>query len=353
MPFIIGWFLAWLAGPVVHFFEVKMKIKRKAGSALVIISVIAGICVLIYFIGNLLVREILGVLRIMPDFWSEVKIEFVGFTREWSKVIESLPEEVVEKANELGENIGSELGVLVGELSMPTVDAARKFAGNIPGAVIAVVMCLLSAYFFVAEKDYLTNFLKRIFPDRLKKKCLLLKQTTIDVIMGYLIAQFKIEIWVYLVITAGLLLLRVRYGYLIAIPIALLDVLPLFGTGTILIPWGLFKLLSTDYMYALGLTAIWGISQLVRQIIQPKVIGDSMGMASIPSLILLYAGYKLAGVTGMIAAVPLGILILAMNKAGFFDNSKKSIVILWRGFHEFRQFTDEDLKGMDKDEAKL
>ena len=353
MPFIIGWFLAWLAGPVVRFFEEKMKIKRKAGSALVIIAVITGICILVYFIGNRLVREVLGLLRIMPDFWADMKIEFVGFTRNWSKLIDNLPEEVVEKANEWGQNIGNELGVMVGELSMPAVDKVGKFAGNIPGAVIAVIMCLLSAYFFVAEKNYFANFMKKIVPDQLMQKCLLLKQTTIDVIVGYLIAQFKIEIWVYLVITAGLLLLRVRYGYLIAIPIALLDVLPLFGTGTILLPWGLFKLLSADYMYALGLMAIWGISQLVRQVIQPKMIGDSMGMAPIPSLILLYVGYKLAGVAGMIAAVPLGILVLAMNKAGFFDNSKRSIAILWHGFHEFRQFTDEDLKGMNKDEAKL
>ena len=353
MPFIIGWFLALLANPLVKFFEEKIKIKRKAGSALVIVSVIAGICFLIYFIGNRLLKEFLGLIRIMPDIWHDMELEFVGFTQKWSKIIDSLPRGVVEKAENLGDTIGTELSVIVGELSVPTADAVGEFAGNIPGIFIAVIMCLLSSYFFVAEKDYVGGIFKKIVPAFWRKRCVLLKKTTIDVIVGYLKAQFKIEVWVYLIVAVGLMLLRVRYGYLIAVPIALLDILPVFGTGTVLIPWTIFKVLSGDYMYALGLFAIWGGSQLLRQIIQPKMIGDSMGMAPIPTLVLLYVGYKFAGMIGMIVAVPLGILILAMNDAGFFDNSKKSIRILWQGFQDFRQFAEEDLKGMDKDEEKL
>lgn len=350
MPFVIGWFLSLLANSPVRFFEEKLKIKRKAGSALVIVSVIGGICFLIYAIGSRLVREVLELVQLMPGTWHDMEVEFVALSKKWSNVIDSLPDEIVEKASELGETIGTEMSVIVGELSVPTVDAVGRFAGNIPGAVIAVVMCLLSAYFFVAEKDYVANLLTKIIPSSWKKKCLLLKNTTIDVIVGYIKAQFKIEIWVYLILAAGLLLLRVRYGYLIAIPIALLDILPVFGTGTVLVPWALFKLLTGNYMYALGLMIIWGVGQLVRQVIQPKMIGDSMGMAPIPTLVHLYVGYKLAGFAGMIVAVPLGILVLAMNDAGFFDNSKKSIKILWYGFQEFRQFTEEDLKGLPKKE---
>ena len=352
MPFIIGWFLAVLANPPVRFFEEKLKIKRRAGSALVIVSVIAGICFLIYAVGNRLLKELIGLLQIMPQMWQNVEMEFVGFMKKWSKVIDTLPQEVIEKAGELGETIGTEVGIIVGELSVPTADAVGAFAGNIPGMIIACIMCLLSSYFFVAEKDYISNIFQKTVPSFWMKKCLLLKQTTIDVIVGYIKAQFKIEIWVYLILAAGLMFLKVRYGYLIALPIALLDVLPVFGTGTVLVPWTLFKLLNGDYMYALGLIVIWGVSQLVRQIIQPKMIGDSMGMAPIPTLILLYAGYKLAGVVGMIAAVPLGILILAMNDAGFFDNSKKSIKILWHGFHEFRQFTEAELEGVERAKTK-
>lgn len=353
MPFIIGGVLAALANPLVRFFEKRFRIRRKAGSALVIVSVIGGICFLIYFLANYLIGKMLALLQVLPEMWSDMEVEFIGFTRKWSGMIDNLPEEVVAKMTELGQSMEEETGVLIGKLSMSSADAVGKLATNIPGLVIAVVMCLLSAYFFVAEKDYVTTFMRSIVPVQWKERSLLLKQITIDVIAGYLKAQLKIGIWVYLVIMVGLLLLKVQYGYFVAIPIAFLDMMPILGTGTVLLPWAIFKILSGDYAYALGLMIVWGVSQLVRQIIQPKVIGDSMGVAAIPSLILLYVGYKLAGVTGMIVAVPLGNLILAMNDVGFFDNSKHSIYILWHGFNEFRQFTNEDLKEIKKDETKL
>ena len=217
---------------------------------------------------------------------------------------------------------------------------------------LAVIMCLLSSYFFVAEKDYVSNILKKIIPVSWRRRCLLLKQTTIDVMVGYLKAQLKIEIWIYLLLVVGLVLLKVRYGYLIAIPIAILDILPVLGTGAIMIPWALFKLLSGDYIFALGLFVIWAVGLVVRQIIQPKIVGDVLGMEPIPTLILLYVGYKLAGVIGMIVAVPFGILVLAMDEAGFFDNSKRSIQILWQGLYEFRQFTEEEWLPKDKTKEK-
>lgn len=352
MPFIFGWFLATLANPLVRFFEEKLKIKRKAGSVLVIIMVIFGICFLLYGTGQRLVREIFGLLRIMPGMWQEIRIEFIAFSKKWSKVIDSLPIEVVETAESIGDSIGTRIGILVGELSMPTADAVSSFAGNIPGVVIATIMCLLSAYFFVADKEYVPNLLKKIIPFSWRQRCLLLKQTTVDVMAGYLKAQLKIEIWIYLLLVVGLVLLKVRYGYLIAIPIAILDILPVLGTGAIMIPWALFKLLSGDYIFALGLFVIWAVGLVVRQIIQPKIVGDVLGMEPIPTLILLYVGYKLAGVVGMIVAVPFGILVLAMNEAGFFDNSKKSIQILWQGLCEFRQFTEEEWLSKDRTKEK-
>lgn len=343
MPFIIGWFLAMLANPLVRFLEDKIKVKRKAGSALVIVSVIAGICFGLYMVGSRMMKEAVELADVLPQMWHSAEIEFISVKEKWSDVIDSFPKEVVMKVGELADGLGKEVSTVIGKLSVPTADAVGNFAQNIPGAIIAVIMCLLSAYFFVAEKDYVTNLVKKYFPASWGRKFALLKKTTVDVIVGYLKAQFKIEIWVYLILVVGLMILKVRYSYLIAILIALLDILPVFGTGTILIPWAIFKVLNGQYIFALGLLIIWGVGQLVRQIIQPKMIGDSMGMAPIPTLILLYLGYKIAGVIGMIVAVPLGILVLAMNDAGFFDNSKKSILILWSGFQQFRKFSEEDL----------
>ena len=159
---------------------------------------------------------------------------------------------------------------------------------------------------------------------------------------GYFKAQFKIECWVYVLLVIGLLALHVRYAFLVALGIAFLDFLPVFGTGTVMIPWAVIEILNKDYKMAVGLLIIWCVGQLVRQMIQPKIVGDSMGMDAIPTLFLLFIGYKLAGVAGMIFAVPIGIIVVNLYEEGVFDTTKQSIEILAAGFNQFRRIRPED-----------
>ena len=160
---------------------------------------------------------------------------------------------------------------------------------------------------------------------------------------GYFKAQFKIEVWMYLLLVLGLWILKVDYAFLIAIGIAFLDFLPVFGTCTVLMPWAVIKILSADYKMAVGLLIIWCGGQLARQIIQPKIVGDSIGVPPIPTLFLLFIGYKAAGVFGMIIAVPIGIILMNMYEEGLFDTTKNSIKILWAGVNNFRRLDEKDL----------
>lgn len=161
---------------------------------------------------------------------------------------------------------------------------------------------------------------------------------------GYFKAQFKIEIWIYLLILIGLFILEIPYAPLIALGMALLDFLPFFGTGIVLFPWAVIRFLSADYKMAIGLILIWAVSQLVRQFIQPKIVGDSIGMKPIPTLFLLYIGYKVAGMLGMILAVPIGIILVKMDEAGVFDTPKNSVKLLFKSINRFRTLNQEDLK---------
>ena len=342
MPFIFGWFISLLLDPIVTFLQEKIKIKRNIGATLVMILVLGGIGSFIYIMGNFILKSASVWIRRLPFWWKRMEIGFVAISKNLSRLAGNLPREVVEKAEGLGNQLGEEIGLLVGKLSVPTADTLTEMAHKVPGMTMAVIMCLLSTYFFLVEKAKVSFFLDKWISEEYKQKCKMLKAITVDVIFGYVKAQLKIEIWVYFIMVVGLVLLKVKYGYFVAIPIALLDVLPVFGTGTILIPWSIFKIISGEYVFAVGLIIIWAVGQLVRQMIQPKVIGDSMGLAPIPTLILLYLGYKTAGFVGMIVAVPLGMFVLAMNEAGFFNTSKKSLQILWYGVQEFRQYTEKE-----------
>lgn len=181
-------------------------------------------------------------------------------------------------------------------------------------------------------------------PTDLKNRWKIVKNSLTYAVGGYFKAQFKIEVFIYIFLVSGLVILEVNYAPLIALRIAFLDFLPFFGTSIVLVPWSILKFLSNDYKFAIGLLLIWGIGQLGRQLIQPKFVGDSVGLPAIPTLFLLYIGYKFGSVVGMIVAVPIAIIVIDMNKAGFFDTTKTSVSIIVQGIHQYRIFTKEELE---------
>ena len=146
-----------------------------------------------------------------------------------------------------------------------------------------------------------------------------------------------------MLVFVGLSILKVRYAFLIAFGIAILDLLPVFGTGFVLWPWTLIKFINGQYIAAIGMLAIWGISQFVRQLIQPKYVGDTLGMHPLPTLFLLFTGYKISGVLGMIMAVPLGILASTLYNEGVFKNTERSLILLIGRVRALRQYDEEEL----------
>ena len=153
----------------------------------------------------------------------------------------------------------------------------------------------------------------------------------------------------YVLLLVGLTVLKVRYSMLIALLMAFLDFLPFFGTGIVLVPWAVVTVIGGNYLRAIGFLVIWGAGQLFRQLIQPKIMGESIGMEPIPTLFLLFIGYRIAGVGGMLIAVPLGIIIVNMNEAGFFDTPKYSIRMLVRNINDFRKLDEEAVRELEQE----
>ena len=153
-----------------------------------------------------------------------------------------------------------------------------------------------------------------------------------------------------MVITIGLILLRVKYAWLIGFGIAFLDMLPVFGTGTVLTPWAIVKFFSGNYGQAVGMLVLYVVSLLVHQLIQPKLIGESIGMNPFATLFFMYIGYQFYGVTGMIIAIPLGMLLINFYKAGAFDRVIWCFQEIARDFNEFRKISQTEKQGVKNDE---
>ncbi|MBO4976656.1 MAG: sporulation integral membrane protein YtvI [Lachnospiraceae bacterium] len=351
LPFVIGWIISMIASPLVRFFEEKLKFKRKAGSAFVIIVVIGLVVTVIYLICSNVADQIMGLINDLPSMWKSMEADFMDIGKRMSVFYEKLPLNVQESFTVIIEEAGAYIGDLFGHISSPTIAVVGNIAKRVPSVLIGIIMCLLSSYFFVAERNQINDWFHRNAPGFLVERFSMIKRSLLKSVGGYFKAQLKIEVWMYLLLVIGLSILKVDYVLLIAFAIAILDLLPFFGTGTVMVPWAIIKILSGDYTVAIGLLIIWGVGQLARQIIQPKIVGDSVGVAPIPTLFLLFIGYKLSGVIGMILAVPLGLLLYSMYEEGAFDTTKNSVLILIAGINRFRRLKPQDLEAVEEMKA--
>jgi len=303
----------------------------------IIILVLAAIIGIGYLAGTSIGGQLIRFIEDVPRIYESVSAEVKTFGDNMQGFYERLPDGIQETLISLQASIGETIGNVVSGIGAPTITASVNFAKNIPAILIAVVFTVLSAYFFLAEREKILEGGREITPKVLQEKWKLIYGSLKGVAGGYIEAQVKIMFIVAFILFIGFLLLKVDYAILLAILIALLDALPFFGTGTALMPWAVVKFIGGDYQFGLGLLIIYGVSQLVRQIIQPKIVGDSIGVSPLLSLILMYAGYKLYGVMGMIFSVPIGMIVINLYKAGLFDNIIHVVKTVIDDFNNFRK----------------
>jgi len=337
LPFVIGWVIAMVANPLVRFMERHMKLVRRHSSMLIVITALAAVIGLGYFLISRLMIQAAGLAKDLPELYRLAATELEEIFVRFDKVFVLLPETVQASWRQFAGNVGQTMSVLVQKAASPTVEVAGSVAKGIPNALVQVVVTILSSYFFIAEREKIVEFWKKYLPESGGRYYRFLQQDVRRLVGGYFLAQFKIMFVVAAILAVGFLVLGVRYSFLLAILISMLDFLPVFGTGTVLIPWALVKLLSGNYALAAGMVLLYVLTQVVRQMIQPKIVGDSMGLPPLWTLVLLYVGFKLHGISGMILAVPFGILVLKLYQYGLFDSLIENVKLLIEEIERIRR----------------
>ncbi|MCI8270043.1 MAG: sporulation integral membrane protein YtvI [Lachnospiraceae bacterium] len=337
MPFVVGWLIAMLANPLVRFLERRVKLVRKHGSVLIVVAALALVIGLGYFLVSRLLIQAFGLVKDLPEMYAAVSTVLEEFFQRFDELYRFLPSHVTQVWHDFTGNVEQMIGLLLQKVASPTVEVAGNVAMKIPNAMVNVVVTILSSYFFLAERERILEFWKKYLPEGGGRYYQKLQRDLRQLISGYFLAQFKIMFMVALILLAGFVVLGIRYGLLLALLIAILDFLPLFGTGTVLLPWAAVKLLSGEYMLAAGLALLYVVSQVARQMAQPKLVGDSMGLPPLWTLFFLYLGFKLRGISGMILAVPLGILGMRLYEYGVFDSLIENMRLLIEEIERIRK----------------
>lgn len=339
MPFVIGGIISLIANPFVKFFEKRLKIVRKHGTWLVIVGVLALVVGICYLILSWLVKEGVGFVQNLPAMYSATVQGFREIGNNLTIFLGrcNLPVNINTGAAQVLGNLDAYIGDIISTLGVPTLSMAGDIVSHLPNLLVQAIFMFLSAYFFIADKEKISAALRKILPQSVFDRWAWMKRLFSRAVGGYFIAQFKIMGVIAAILCAGLLILKVDFAILIALLIAFLDFIPFLGTGTIIWPWAAFQLLTGDYSMAIGLMIIYLVCLLVHQLLQPKFVGDTIGLDPLTTLIFMFIGYRISGVIGMIIAVPVGIIVINLQKAGAFDTFVKDVKCLVEDFNVYRK----------------
>ena len=154
-PFVAGWIIALIASPLVRFFEEKVKIKRKAGSAFVIVAVIALVILILYLVGAKLTDEIMGLIGALPDIWDSAENDFADIGQNLSVIYNRFPADVQQSIMDVINQIGSYVGDLLGKIGTPTINAVGNFAKQVPSILIGLSWhCFLPISLWLRETNW-------------------------------------------------------------------------------------------------------------------------------------------------------------------------------------------------------
>lgn len=324
-PFVASWILALMAAPLCSFLEKHIRLNKKWASAFVIILVLVLLAGAGYLLITKLGKELISFLSDTPTYYAyfQKAIKILGM--KLNGMIAPISSDFGNQIQAVFDDLLSQLGAAINKFAPQSVSMLGSAAANVTSGLIGSLVMILSAYFFIVDRDKMKMVLSKWLPDDLEMQYNNIKGKLMAAMGGFFLAQLKIMGIVFVILLIGFFILRSPYAFLLALLISFLDLLPVLGTGTVLIPWALIVLVQGNFHQGIILIILYIVCLLARQLLQPKIIGDSIGMDTLPTLVLIYTGYKLKGMSGMILALLIGTIMMTLYKLGIFDNKIKRV----------------------------
>jgi sporulation integral membrane protein YtvI len=319
MPFLVAFIIALMLEPCIRFIMRKTKLKRKASSILVFIITIIIIVGLLIWAGVTIVSEASNLLTSLNEYFEKgyALVQDVISKIDFSKL--QIPENIMHTIQESAMEF---LGTLT-EWAKNALTGAINFLTSIPTIGVYTVITLLSLYFMCVDKVYMIDQLEHHLPQTWVKKIGVHLKGLVKSLGGYLKAELTLVLISFIISVIGLYIfhfagLNVEYPLLMALIIGFVDLLPIFGSGTFMIPWAILSACTGDFSLAVAILVLWAIMSIVRQMIEPKIVSGHIGIHPIFTLIAMYTGFKFIGVLGMIIG-PILLIILKNIFATFID----------------------------------
>ena len=302
LPFLMGAVLALVAEPVVGFATKKCRMPRGLAAGLGVSVTLLLFAAVLSMLGALAVKELGNLAGAVPGVVNTVQ-GGMGLMQDWLVgLMARMPDGV--GAYMTGQVLDFFDGgrLLLDQVLQRVPGMVTSVLGWLPDGLLGIGTGIIAAFMISARLPKIKNAVARRLPDSWQGKYLPMLRRVRDSLLGWLKAQSKLAGVTWALVTVGFLLLRIPFAPLWALLVALVDAVPLLGTGTVLLPWALVELLQGNYFIAAGLAGLYGATALTRAILEPRLVGRQLGLDPLVTLLALYTGFKLWGILGMVAA---------------------------------------------------
>lgn len=310
LPFVIGLITAACLQKSINYLARKTHQKKRLLSpfvAFILVSVVGCLFVLgVYYVVNQF-GELINKLPIWYQSSAPSMMEAINRTIE--RIVVALPDEMEQQIHVMAIQLMDDVQANVINFSTSAVAWAANKASLLPSLLISIIITVVATFFMTVEFDNIVKFLKLQIPERYRTQVISSWNSFSKTVAGMLSSYLLIMFITFVELSAGLILLKVNYAVLLAAMISLVDILPVLGTGTILIPWGIIALITGKTTFGAGILAIYLGITIIRNILEPRIIGKRIGLHPLVTLMFMYLGLHVLGLLGMFL-FPLTVIIL-------------------------------------------
>ena len=305
-PFLIAWVIALLASPAANAIAARTRLPRKL-AVILLLLIFFALLVLLFTLGIHRLTAELG--RLAERFASGDQLS--RLMDDIESVGDRLP--FLEGDGKLRESLDNMINSLLREAGSAFASAVTSFATGLlratPSIMLFVVVTVISSFYFALDLEAVHRSLVALLPGNLAERLPTLKRRVRLFAVKYLRVYLFLMFITFCELFAGFSILRVEYAFLLALAISVIDIFPVLGVGTALIPWSIVKLFDRDFRMGFGLLILWAVITVVRQIAEPHFVGESIGLHPLLTLVGMYIGFRLFGIPGMLLSPALIIAI--------------------------------------------
>lgn len=305
-PFFLGLTIALLLKPLIMKIHGKTGISRKFLSALILILFYIILFTVLAYLGVSLFFETRELAYRLPDLYkNEIEPGLIGTV---DRLVASFPA-VEPVIRDFIEGLANSLGEIVRFISSNALNMLSSAAARVSLFFIKFLFMIISSFFFIFDNEKIYSFILRQMSENMKNIITRAKENLKNVLSSYTKAYLMLISLTFVELSAGLSLLRIRNAIPLAFIIAIIDILPILGTGGVLIPWGLIAIAIGRTGLGLGILLLYLVITIVRQSLEPKIVGDQIGLHPIVILLCIFIGGRLFGVLG-IFLIPITMTII-------------------------------------------